>query len=82
MQTYKENGTEGSIETEQAILRSIRHNEIVRIECEAPSALADWIADNYDEVDHARENDGDLDVWGKRSGEEFRVRVGAIIANP
>lgn len=76
MQTYNETGTEGSIETEAAIKRSISHNEIARIVCVDPAALADWIAANYDDVDHARENDGDLDVWGKRSGEDFRVRIG------
>jgi hypothetical protein len=76
MKTYTESGSETSNETELAIARSISHNEIVRIECEDPSALTDWIEANYDDVDHARENDGDIDVWGKRSGEDFRIRVG------
>ena len=61
-----------------AITRSITHTEIVRVECENPAGLAGWIADNYDEVDAARENDGDLDLWGKRSGQDFRLRIGAI----
>ena len=43
MTTYTETGSEGSIETEQAINRSISHTEIVRIKCADPAALADWI---------------------------------------
>lgn len=78
MTTYTETGREDSTETELAIKRSISHTEIVRVECEDPAQLADWIADNYDDVDHARENDGSLDVWGKRSGEDFRLRLAKI----
>lgn len=75
MKTYIETDLENGTETEAAILRSISHNEIVRVECADPAQLADWISDNYDEVDHARENNGALDVWGKRNGEDFRLRI-------
>jgi len=78
MNTYTETDLENGTETETAIARSISHNEIVRIECEDPAQLADWISANYEAVDHARENDGSLDVWGNREGEDFRVRLAKI----
>ena len=78
MKTYIENGTDTSVETEAAINRSVSRNEIARVFCIDQLALVDWITENYSDVDYARENDGDLDVWGKCSGDDFRVRVGKM----
>ena len=75
MTTYNENATENCNETEYAIKRSISHDESVMVICEDPAQLLDWISGNYDAVDHATENDGDIDVWGERSGESFRLRL-------
>lgn len=78
MTTYTETDLENGTETESAIARSVSHNEIARVECEDPAQLAEWIADNYADVDHARENDDTLDVWGNREGEGFRLRLAKI----
>lgn len=61
----------------EAIGRSISHNEIAVLEAEDPQAALDSIDndENVTELDHATENDGDLDVWGKRLGGEFRIRI-------
>jgi len=75
MKTYTENAADQSNATETAILRSISHTEIVAVKCSDPAALADWIEANYDDAGHSRENDGSLDVWGARSGEDFRLRL-------
>lgn len=75
MKTYTETDLENGTETETAIARSISHSEIVAVKCEDPAQLADWIAANYEEVDHSTENDGSLDVWGNREGDDFRVRL-------
>jgi hypothetical protein len=75
MTTYTENATNDCKETQYAIKRSISHDEGVMVICEDPAQLLDWIDDNYDAVDHATENDGDIDVWGERSGEPFRLRL-------
>jgi hypothetical protein len=65
-----------------AIERSIDHNEIVRFECADPLEVLGWINAHYDDVDYAKDNHGNLDVWGKdsgewgkRNGEDFRVRI-------
>jgi hypothetical protein len=58
-----------------AIKRSISHNEIVNIPDASPMMTVDWIADLYDEVDSASEPDGSRDVWGKRDGEDFRIKL-------
>jgi hypothetical protein len=58
-----------------AIKRSISHNEIVNIRDASPMMTVDWIADIYDEVDSASESDGSRDVWGKRDGEDFRIKL-------
>jgi len=64
-------------EIKHAIARSISHTEIVRLfVADASDALK--MLENYDEVtdiDHARENNGALDVWGTRDGEGFRLRL-------
>ncbi len=56
-----------------AIKRSVSHNEIVRVECEDPAMVADAIKAEYDEVYYARENNGDIDIWG----DYFRLRLTA-----
>lgn len=65
-------------EIKPAIARSISHTEIVRLVVDDPKeALA--LIDNDEsvtELDWATENDGDLDVWGKRLGADFRIRIG------
>ena len=75
MKTYNENATENCNETEYAVERSISHDENVMVICEDPAQLLDWIVDNYDAVDHATENDGDIDVWGQLGGDDFRLRL-------
>lgn len=64
-------------EIKSAIARSISHNEIVAIECEDQKETLSQIDndENVSELDWATENDGSLDVWGKRMGDEFRVRL-------
>lgn len=61
----------------EAIGRSISHNEIARVEvADQQEALAAIDNDeNVSDVDHAVENNGDLDVWGERMGKEFRIRI-------
>lgn len=62
----------------EAITRSISHNEIVRVEFSGGDffdALSevDAIADD---TDYATENNGDFDVWGTmENGDEFRIRI-------
>lgn len=75
MKTYTENDLENGTETESAIARSISHNEMVQVEVEDPAQLVDWISENYSDVDSCRENDGSLDVWGNREGEDFRLNI-------
>jgi len=58
-----------------AVKRSISHNEIVSIPDESPMMTVDWIADIYDDVDSSSEPDGSRDVWGKRDGEDFRIKL-------
>lgn len=68
-------------ELRHSILRSISHNESVRIE--VPTILHEATVDclsDLDEIDYAaldsvRENDGSLDVWGTFRGEDFRIRL-------
>jgi hypothetical protein len=64
-------------EIKSAIGRSITHTEIVVVASDDPKAALDKI-DNDESVtdlDWATENNGDLDVWGKRQGEDFRLRI-------
>jgi hypothetical protein len=63
---------------EDAIARSISHNEIVRVTFtsgDIADALSEVnaIAEDYD---NTTENDGDEDVWGTmENGDEFRIRI-------
>ena len=54
-----------------AITRSISHTETVAIEA-GPAVIAELKAACED---WASENDGSVDLWGTRDGEEWRVRV-------
>jgi hypothetical protein len=74
--------TTGSIK--DAILRSISHNEIAKVEVEWPKdsrsaeeTILDILDDieGVDEPDTAQENDGSYDVWGKLNGADFRIRI-------
>ncbi len=64
-------------EIKPAIARSISHNEIVLLVVYDPKAALFTIDNDVcvTELDHAVENNGDLDVWGKRRGEDFRLRI-------
>lgn len=64
-------------EIKPAIARSISHTEIVLlVVADAKTALESIDNDeNISELDHCTENNGDLDVWGKRLGEDFRLRI-------
>lgn len=64
-------------EIKPAIARSISHNEIVLLEVsDAKEALSQIDNDeNVTALDYAIENNGDLDVWGTRLGEDFRLRI-------
>lgn len=66
-------------EIKPAIARSISHNEIVLLVVEDPKTALDRIDndENVSELDWTTENNGDLDVWGKRLGEDFRLRIRA-----
>lgn len=60
-----------------AIGMSIDHDEIILVVVEDPRAALEHI-DNDEHVtklDWGTENNGDLDVWGKRLGGEFRIRI-------
>lgn len=64
-------------EIKPAIAHSISHNEIVLLEVADPRETLARI-DNDEAVtnlDWATENNGDLDVWGNRLGEDFRLRL-------
>lgn len=60
-----------------AIGRSISHNEIVRVTVADQSEALGYLDESgrITELDSARENNGDLDVWGKRQGEDFRIKL-------
>lgn len=60
-----------------AIAHSISQNEIVLLVAgDAKAALESIDMDeNVTELDHATENNGDIDVWGQRLGEDFRIRI-------
>jgi len=67
-----------------AIKRSIRHNEIVKVDVEWPrdsrsaeNTIIDILddIDGIDEPDAVQENDGSYDVWGELNGAHFRIRV-------
>lgn len=75
MKNKYDSETQWELNIQHAIARSISHTEITRLSCEDPSQAVSYIEETYDDVDHARENDGDLDVWGNREGEEFRLRI-------
>lgn len=63
-----------------AIGRSISHNEIVRVTVEDEKEALSYLDEcgRIEDLDHARENDGSLDVWGTRQGEDFRLRIVAV----
>lgn len=64
-------------EIKPAIGRSISHNEIVLLVVDDPKEALEKI-DNDEgvtELDSSTENNGDLDVWGKRHGDDFRLRI-------
>jgi hypothetical protein len=75
MTTYTITDTETDTELEAAIKRSVSHNEIALVICDDPAQLAYYIEAEYDETDHARENNGDIDVWGTVAGDDFRLRL-------
>ena len=64
-------------EIKPAIARSVSHNEVVLLVVEDPKAALESIDndENVTELDHGTENNGDLDVWGKRLGSNFRLRI-------
>jgi hypothetical protein len=64
-------------EIKSAIAASISHNEIVKVECDNTKATLEKIDndENISDLDWATENDGSLDVWGTRLGEDFRIRL-------
>ncbi len=64
-------------EIKPAIARSISHNEIVILTVDDPKDALEKIDndENVTELDSATENNGDLDVWGKRLGVDFRIRI-------
>ncbi len=64
-------------EIKPAIARSISHNEIVLLLVpNSRDALSVIDGDeNVSELDWATENCGDIDVWGKRLGKDFRLRI-------
>lgn len=61
----------------EAIGRSISHTEIVKVIVpmieEALQAIDN--DENVEELDWSRENDGSMDVYGKRLGADFRLRL-------
>lgn len=67
-------------EIKPAIACSSSCNEIVLLVVEDPKeALSDIDNDeNVTELGWATENNGDLDVWGKRLGEDFRIRIRVV----
>jgi len=67
-------------EIKPAIARSISHNEIVLLLVDdAKAALAAIENDeNVTELDSATENNGDLDLCGKRLGEDFRLNIRSV----
>lgn len=67
-----------------AISRSISHTERVTVEVTWPTdsrtaeeTILDWLdeIEGVEAPDCAQENDGSYDVWGQRSGEDFRLRL-------
>ncbi len=61
----------------EAIGRSISHDEIVLVTVADPKAALALIDEdeNVTDLDHSKENNGDLDVWGTRLGKDFRIRI-------
>lgn len=64
-------------EIKPAIARSISHNEIVLLEVDDAKEALESIDNDEDvtELDSSTEDNGDLDVWGRRRGEDFRIRI-------
>lgn len=64
-------------EIKSAIARSISHDERVTVNCEDTAAALESIdnMESVEELDHAAENDGSLDVWGVYQGNDFRLRL-------
>ena len=64
-------------EIKAAIARSISHNEIVLIVVDDVRAALESIDndENVTELDHTDTNHGDIDAWGKRLGDDFRLYI-------
>jgi hypothetical protein len=64
-------------EIKPAIGRSISHNEIVLLVVDDPKEALESIDndENVTDLDWSTENNDDLDVWGTRLGEDFRLRI-------
>lgn len=64
-----------------AIGRSISHNEIVRVTVPDAKEALGYLdeCERITELDHARESDGSLSIWGSRYGESFRLRIVAAL---
>jgi hypothetical protein len=60
-----------------AIARSISHNEIVLLLVDDASRALESIDndENVTELDHILLDNGDIDCWGKRFGEDFRLLI-------
>ena len=60
-----------------AISRSISHNEIVLLVVDDAKRALESIDndENVSQLDHIRLDNGDIDCWGKRFGEDFRVLI-------
>lgn len=61
----------------EAIGRSISHNEITLVIVDDPRAALEAIAndENVSDFDHTTENDGAIDAWGTRLGDDFRILI-------
>ena len=60
-----------------AIARSISHTEIVLLVVPHSKAAMAAIRDDeaVTDLDYGQENNGDLDVWGKCLGDDFRLLI-------
>jgi hypothetical protein len=64
-------------EYRKAIARSISHTEIAYVTAKDPRATLEALENDehlYD-LDYSSENNGDLDVWGRYRGEDFRLSI-------
>jgi len=60
-----------------AISRSISHTEIVLLVVDDARQALECIDgdENITQLDHIRLDNGDIDCWGKRFGENFRLLI-------